>query len=76
MSVRPAKTQISLGIHPVWLESSFCTQWVAKDPMFLHAGSDDSDQTGRMFCHVVAYIVYSTWNTAKISNVQDFVREL
>ena len=23
-------------------------QWVAKDPSFLHAGSEDSDQTGRM----------------------------
>ena len=48
MSVRPAKTQISLGIHPVWSESSLsawrklgslATQW---------AHSDDSDQTGRM----------------------------
>ena len=48
MSVRPAKTQISLGIRPVWSESSLCTQWVAKDPSFLHAGSEDSDQTGRM----------------------------
>ena len=25
-----------------------CTQWVAKDPSFLHADSEDSDQTGRM----------------------------
>ena len=33
----PAKTQISLG-----------AQWVAEDPMFLHADSEDSDQTGRM----------------------------
>ena len=24
MTVRPAKTQISLGIHPVWSESSLC----------------------------------------------------
>ena len=48
MSVRPAKTQISLGIRPVWSESSLCTQWVAKDPSFLHADSEDSDQTGRM----------------------------
>ena len=46
--VRPAKTQISLGICPVWSESSLCTQWVAKDPSFLHADSEDSDQTGRM----------------------------
>ena len=44
----PAKTQISLGIRPVWSESSLCAQWVAKDLSFLHADSEDSDQTGRM----------------------------
>ena len=48
MSVRPAKTQISLSIHPVWSESSLCAQWVAKDPSFLHADSEDSDQTESM----------------------------
>ena len=48
MTVRPAKTQISLGIRPVCSESSLCAQWVAKDPIFLHADSEDSDQTGRM----------------------------
>ena len=48
MTVRPAKTQISLGIRPVWSESSLCVQWVAEDPIFLHADSEDSDQTGRM----------------------------
>ena len=48
MSVRPAKTQISLGIRPVWSETSLCAQWVAKDPRFLHAESEASDQTGRM----------------------------
>ena len=48
MSVRPAKTRISLGIHPVWSESSLCAQCVAKDPSFLHADSEDSDQTGWM----------------------------
>ena len=46
----PVKTQISLGICPVWSESSLCAQWVAKDPMFLHADSEDSDQTGRSGC--------------------------
>ena len=45
-SVRPAKTRISLGIRPVWSESLLCAQWVAKDLMFLHADSEDSDQTG------------------------------
>ena len=45
MTVRPAKTQISLGIRPVWSESLLCAQWVAKGPRFLHADSEDSDQT-------------------------------
>ena len=53
-------------------QSSLCTQWVAKDPSFLHADSEDSDQTGLMqrlislrranmpfcwFCHEVAQII-------------------
>ena len=41
MSVRPAKTQISLGIRPVWSESSQCAQWLAENPRFLHADSED-----------------------------------
>ena len=41
VAVRPAKTQISLGICPVWSESSLCTQWVAKGPSFLHADRED-----------------------------------
>ena len=48
VAVRPAKTQISLGIRPVWSESSMCAQWVAKDPSFLRVDSEDSDQTGWM----------------------------
>ena len=48
MIVRPAKTRISLGIRPVWSESSLCNQWVAKEPSFLRTDSEDSDQTGRM----------------------------
>ena len=44
----PAMTQISLGIRPVWSESSLCAQWVAEDPVFLHVDSQDSDQTGWM----------------------------
>ena len=48
MSVRPAKTQISMGICPVWSESSPCAELVAKDRSFLHADSEDPDQTGRM----------------------------
>ena len=62
-SMRPAKTQISLGIRPVWSESSLCAQWVAKDPSFLHADSEDSDQTGLIWvlagrtCHFVDFVM-------------------
>ena len=35
MACAPAKSQISLGIRAVRLESSLCAQWVAKDPSFL-----------------------------------------
>ena len=71
-SVRPAKTRISLGIRPVWSESLQCAQCVAEDPVFLHVGSGDSDQIGRIprliwvfagctdhsvgFCHEAAHI--------------------
>ena len=41
MTVCPAKAQISQGISPVWSESLLCAQWVAKDPSFLHADSED-----------------------------------
>ena len=47
-AVQPAKTQISLGFRHVWSEASLCAQWVAKGPSFLHADSEDADQTGRM----------------------------
>ena len=65
--VRPGKTQISLGIRPVWSESSLCALMVAKGLVFLHADSEDSDQTGRMSrliwvfagrtCHFVCFII-------------------
>ena len=68
MSVRPVKTQISLGICPVRSESSLCAQWVANDQsLFLHADSGDSDQTRRMprlirvfagrTCHFVGFVM-------------------
>ena len=65
--MRPAKTQISLGIHPVRSESSLCAQRIAKNPSFLHADSEDSDQLGRIprliwffagrTCHFVGFVV-------------------
>ena len=48
MTVRPAKTQISLGIRPVWTESSLST-WRKLGFLATHwAHSEDSDQTGPM----------------------------
>ena len=46
--VRPAKTQISLGIRPVWSKSSL-SAWRKLGFLATHwAHSKDSDQTGRM----------------------------
>ena len=53
-------------------QSLLCAQWVAKDPSFLNADSEDSDQTGRMprlifhwvhmpysrFCHALAHFIF------------------
>ena len=48
VAVRPTKTQISLGICPVWSEPSLST-WRNLRPLATHwAHSEDSDQTGRM----------------------------
>ena len=48
MAVRPVKTQISLGIRPVWSESSL-SAWRKLRSLATHwAHSEDSDQTGRM----------------------------
>ena len=48
VSMRPAKTQISLGICPVWSESSL-SAWRNLGSLATHwAHSEDSDQTGRM----------------------------
>ena len=44
VTVCPAKTQICPG----WSESSLCSQWLAKNPSFLHVDSEDSDQPGWM----------------------------
>ena len=64
--VRPAKTQISLGIRPVLSESSL-PAWRKLGSLATHwAHSEDSDQTGRMprligvfagcTCHFVGFV--------------------
>ena len=82
MNVRPAKTQFSLGIRPCWSESSLCAQWVAKDPNFLHADSEDSDQTRWMprliwvfagrTCHFVGFVM--TW--LKWKEIHEYINYL
>ena len=52
--MRPAKTPDA--------QSSLCALWVAKDPSFLHADSEDSDQTGRM----AKLICVFAWRTCYI----------
>ena len=64
--VRPAKTQISLGIRPAWSESSLSAlrKLGSLDTRWAH--SEDSDQTGRIlgaqslcwFCHVAAHLLF------------------
>ena len=64
--VRPPKTQISLGIRPVWSESSL-SGWIKFGSLAsLWAHSDDFDKTGRMprliwvfagrVCHFVGFV--------------------
>ena len=44
----PSQVSDQPGHPPSLFKSSLCAQRVAKDPSFLHADSEDSDQTGRM----------------------------
>ena len=66
MTVPPAKTQISLGIRPVWSESSL-SAWRKLGSLATHwVHSKDSDKSGRMprliwvfagcTCHFVGFV--------------------
>ena len=61
--VRPAKTLISLGIRPVWSESSLSALRKLGSLATHWAHSEDSDQTGRMsrliwvFAHVILLVL-------------------
>ena len=86
VTVRPAKTQISLGTRQACSESSLCAQWVVTDPNFLHADSEDSDQTGCpgwsesslahrsfcWFCHEAAHIVLLLCQTFVLQTETDY----
>ena len=78
-SVRPAKTQISLGICPVWSESSLST-WRKLGSLATHwAHSEDSDQADLSlrwahrsfcwFCHKAAQF----WLCHSLENISLFI---
>ena len=48
MAFALSKDSDKSGHLPGLIRVFACAQWVAEDPMFLHADSEDSDQTGRM----------------------------
>ena len=56
--LRPAMTQISLGIQPVWSESLLCALWVAKDPRFLHMESGWADLSFCWICCAAAQLLW------------------
>ena len=81
---RPAKTRLSLCIHPVWSESSLCAEWVAKDRRCFHTDNEDSDQTGWMTrltwvlagrtCHFVGFVMRGLiylWLLRRVALVMD-----
>ena len=74
MTVRPAKTQISLGIRPVWSESSLSawrnleclsTQWAQAKTLIRLGGCPGWSESSVgahsfcLFCHVVAHIYFA-----------------
>ena len=76
MSVRPAKTQISLGIHPVWSESSLSAWrklWVFSYPLSAQRrlirlggcpGWSESSLGAQLLCcffHVAAHMLFSPY---------------
>ena len=75
--VRPMKTQISLGIRPVWSESSL-SAWRNLGPLATHwVHSEDSDQTGQMprliwvrwaHTHFVGFVMLWFMYTVKYCN--------
>ena len=66
MACAPSEDSDQHG-HPPSLIRVFAVRWVAKDPNFLHAVSENSDQTERMrklilvfagrTCHFVGFVV-------------------
>ena len=74
MIVRPAKTEIKLGIRQVWAESSL-SAWRKLGFLTTHwAHSEDSDQTGRMprliwvFAGRTVIVLILSWGGSNITS--------
>ena len=83
MTVRPAKTQISLGIRPVWSESSLCAQWVAEDQaVFMRTADAQADLSlrwahshfvGFVMSRLIASILYYCMGPCKVGPLYMYV---
>ena len=78
MAVRQAKTQISLGIRPVWSESSL-SPWRKLGSLATHwAHSEDSYQTGPMprliwvFAGRTVILLVLSWCGSNIGTIKSF----
>ena len=69
---RPAKTQISLGIRPVWSESSLSAWRKLGSLATRWADSEDIDQTGRMsrliwvFAGRTIFVLFLSWDGSSV----------
>ena len=65
MACEPSEDSDQPGHPPSLIRVFACAQWVAKDPSFLHADSEGSDQTGRMprlICLRLAHMPFCRFN--------------
>ena len=76
--VRPAKTQVSLGIRPVWSESSL-SAWRKLGSLVTHgAHSENSDQIGQMprliwvFFGCTVILLVLSWGSSFVKNFSYF----
>ena len=79
MAFAPNEDSNQPGHPPSLIRVFSCAQWVAEDPMFLHADSEDSDQSGRMprlifvFCgrngHFVGFVTRRLIYTLPLSRL-------
>ena len=52
----PSEDSDQTGLRPVWSESLLCTQWVAKDPSFLHEDAQADLSLRWAHSHFVGFV--------------------